>query len=133
MIVFWILFSVILLIITFIQIEEDSLMENPCPIPDDIFQETSEGVIFTIEVSAAGKRDKFPEGYNPWRRSIGITVSAPPLEGKANKAIICLISKSLQIPQSNISIVSGHKSTVKRIKILGITPGIIQTYYLKNK
>lgn len=93
--------------------------DNSNFIPRDAFLETSDGLIFTIEVSAGRKRDKFPDGYNPWRKAIGIAVMAPPAEGRANKAIISLIAKYLNIPQKSVIIVSGHAFSVKKVRISG--------------
>jgi len=95
--------------------------DNSYLIPEEAFQNTSDGVIIAIEVSAASKREKFPDGYNTWRKAIGIAVQAPPVEGKANKAIINLIAKSLDISQNSISIISGNASSLKRVKICGMT------------
>jgi len=53
--------------------------------------------------------------------ALKISVTAPPDKGKANQAIIKLLSKALKIPQSSISIVSGETSRRKRVKILGVT------------
>ena len=47
-----------------------------------------------------------------------IYVTAPPEDGKANKAVIELLAKELKIPKSSISIISGAHS---RKKIIGIS------------
>ena len=47
----------------------------PRLVPDeDICQETSDGIIITVEVSAGSKREMFPNGYNPWRKAFGIAL-----------------------------------------------------------
>jgi uncharacterized protein (TIGR00251 family) len=46
-----------------------------------------------------------------------IYVTAAPEDGKANKAVIELIAKELGLAKSKISIVSGHTSRDKVIKI----------------
>ncbi|NLD35575.1 MAG: YggU family protein [Desulfatiglans sp.] len=52
---------------------------------------------------------------------VKIKVTAPPVEGMANKAVIELISKELKIPKKDIEIVSGDKSKNKRIRIHGVS------------
>jgi hypothetical protein len=49
-------------------------------------------------------------------------VAAPPVEGKANAAVIKLIAGSLDVAPSRVSIVSGHKSKKKRIAVSGVDP-----------
>lgn len=50
-----------------------------------------------------------------------IKVTSPPVDGKANKALIALLSKLLKTPKKNIEIVSGEKSRNKRIRVYDIS------------
>jgi uncharacterized protein (TIGR00251 family) len=50
-----------------------------------------------------------------------IKVTSPPVDGKANKALISLLSKILKTPKKNIEIISGEKSRKKRIRINNIS------------
>ncbi len=49
---------------------------------------------------------------------IKIKITAQPIEGKANKAIIEFLSKILKKPKSKIKIVNGEKSSIKTIQIV---------------
>lgn len=46
-----------------------------------------------------------------------IAIKEPPIKGKANNAIIKLLSEYFQIPQQNIKIINGLKSKNKIVKI----------------
>jgi uncharacterized protein (TIGR00251 family) len=46
-------------------------------------------------------------------------VTAVPEDGKANKALIALLSKTLKIPKSSISFVSGETSRKKILRLDG--------------
>jgi uncharacterized protein (TIGR00251 family) len=46
-----------------------------------------------------------------------VRVSAPAKEGKANKAVIELLSEYFNVPKSNVAIKSGHKNKIKLINI----------------
>jgi len=46
-------------------------------------------------------------------------VTAVPEKGKANKALILLIAKSLRIPKSSVSLVSGETARKKILRIEG--------------
>ncbi len=48
---------------------------------------------------------------------IKIRIRAKPVRGKANKALIKIIAKFLDIPKNNISIISGHKSNYKKLLV----------------
>ena len=51
-----------------------------------------------------------------------IKVTAPPVDGKANKALINLLSKKLRRPKRDIEIVSGKSSRLKSVRISGLSP-----------
>jgi uncharacterized protein (TIGR00251 family) len=79
-----------------------------------------DGITITIDVTAGAKKDFFPAGYNEWRKAIKCSVSAPAVGGKANKAIIGMISETLGIPKSSVSIVHGMTSSLKKVHLTGI-------------
>lgn len=51
---------------------------------------------------------------NQWLK---VRVTAAAEDGKANKALITLLSKEWDVPVSRLQIVSGEKSRYKRLKI----------------
>jgi uncharacterized protein (TIGR00251 family) len=78
------------------------------------------GTIIALEVTAGAKNDSFPAGYNVWRKTIGCRVTAPASEGKANRAVITLVSKKLAVPATSVSIQSGATSSQKQVLVKGI-------------
>lgn len=52
---------------------------------------------------------------------IRVSLSSPPVDGRANAELLALFSKRLKIPKSSIEIISGRKSRKKRISIIGLT------------
>ncbi|MCK5844695.1 MAG: DUF167 domain-containing protein, partial [Victivallales bacterium] len=50
-----------------------------------------------------------------------ISLAAPPVDGKANKALRMFIAKKLSIPKSAVVLVSGEKSRNKTIACVGIS------------
>ena len=50
-----------------------------------------------------------------------IRLAAPPIEGKANEALIAWLSKTLEIKRSQIELLAGDLSRLKRVKIDGLT------------
>ncbi len=53
-------------------------------------------------------------------------VSAPPVDGEANLAVIKLISDFLGVPKSTVSISRGHSSRDKVLEISGLTEADLQ-------
>ncbi|WAC04042.1 MAG: DUF167 domain-containing protein [Methanoregula sp.] len=87
----------------------------------DAISNTKNGIIITIEVTAGSRSNTFPAGFNRWRKAIGCRVTAPALEGRANRAVIAVIAKMLEIPESTVHIQSGATSPVKKILIEGMS------------
>ena len=52
--------------------------------------------------------------------SLKIRLTAPPVDGAANEALIAFLAKTLSTAKSNIEIVSGHTAREKRIRVTGI-------------
>jgi uncharacterized protein (TIGR00251 family) len=86
----------------------------------DALLEDRHGTVIAIEVSAAAKTSAFPAGFNAWRKTIGCRVTAPAVDGKANRAVISLIAERCGIAEERVSIRSGATSGRKRILVTGI-------------
>ena len=57
---------------------------------------------------------------------IKIAVTAPPVDGEANAAVIALLAKSLGIPKSAIAVVAGTSSRRKTLAIEGVTAAQVE-------
>ena len=55
------------------------------------------------------------------RDILRLKLQAPPVEGKANKALVAWISELLKVPKSHVHIISGEKSRIKRLAVEGMT------------
>lgn len=49
-------------------------------------------------------------------------VAAPPVEGRANAALLALLAHDLGVKEDQLSLVSGESSRSKRVRITGIEP-----------
>jgi uncharacterized protein len=50
-----------------------------------------------------------------------VAVNAPPVDGKANEAVIRLIAATLEIPRSAVEIAHGQTGRRKTLRIRGVT------------
>ncbi|MFD1612444.1 DUF167 domain-containing protein [Sphingomonas tabacisoli] len=53
------------------------------------------------------------------RPALGIRLAAPPVDGAANAELTAFLAKSLGLRRSDIRIVSGEASRLKRVELLG--------------
>ena len=52
---------------------------------------------------------------------IKVKLTAPPVEGKANKALVQFLSKQLGVARRDVEIVSGERSRIKSIRSNGLS------------
>ncbi|MHC4153510.1 MAG: DUF167 domain-containing protein [Planctomycetota bacterium] len=57
--------------------------------------------------------------------TLKVRVSAPPEKGKANKCLVEFLSKKLGVKKNAVSIISGQKSPVKQVHVLGISGEVL--------
>ncbi|MBW1702188.1 MAG: YggU family protein [Deltaproteobacteria bacterium] len=48
-----------------------------------------------------------------------VKLTAPPVEGKANKALSDILTKKLGLPKGSVEIISGKRSRLKSVRIHG--------------
>ena len=75
----------------------------------------------TLKIYLQPKSSK-NEIVSPYRDRIKVRITAAPIEGKANEALVRLLAKEWRIPPSRIEIVKGHRSREKVLKISGEGP-----------
>jgi uncharacterized protein (TIGR00251 family) len=57
-----------------------------------------------------------------------VKVTAPPIGGKANKALVTLLAGKLRVPKGAVEIISGKSSRLKSIRIDGLSEEEIARY-----
>jgi len=57
----------------------------------------------------------------PYGDALKVKLTSPPVEGKANKELIALLSKELKIPKKDIELIAGQSSKNKTVKIVGLS------------
>ena len=81
-------------------------------------QETTAGVTFAIKVQARARRNTIVGELGD---ALKISLTAPPVEGRANEACIAFFADLLRLPRASVSIVSGQNSRSKVIRVTGIS------------
>jgi uncharacterized protein (TIGR00251 family) len=53
------------------------------------------------------------------QRVLKVAVAAPPIDGKANEALVALLARQFALPKSAVSVVSGAGARIKRVALAG--------------
>ena len=80
--------------------------------------ENSNGVTFSIKVHPRAKKNAITGEVGD---ALKVSLTAPPVDGKANNACIEFFAKLLNVPRSSITIAAGQTSRNKVIRIIGLT------------
>ena len=59
--------------------------------------------------------------------ALEVRVAAPPVEGAANDALVDLLARTLDLPRRSVTVVSGERGRLKRIRIEGLTGPEVRT------
>lgn len=57
--------------------------------------------------------------------ALKIRLAAPPVDGKANEALLKFVAETLRLPKSAVSLKSGQSSRHKVLEIVGTTPAAV--------
>lgn len=87
-------------------------------IPSWIKINPDQSITLYIHAQPGAKREGVVGVYGD---KLKIALSTPPVDGKANKALVTFFSRQLGIPKKNVQIVSGDFSREKKISIHGLT------------
>ena len=88
-----------------------------------------EGVLLRIYLTPKASMDKVGEVFeHPSGAVIKASVRALPDKGKANQAIIKLLSKEFRRPKTSLDLVSGMQSRVKTVRFNGNSTEIAKLF-----
>lgn len=79
-----------------------------------MLKETKDGVILSLKISPNSSKNEIIKSEDG---SIKVKITAQPIDGKANKALVEFLSKQLKIPKSSIEIIKGHTGKDKSLLI----------------
>ena len=80
--------------------------------------ESAAGVTFSVRVKPRARRNAI---IGELGDALKLALTAPPVEGQANRACIEFLAEALNLPRSSLSVASGQTSRNKIIRVSGIT------------
>jgi len=79
--------------------------------------ESGGGVTFAVKAHPRAKKNAITGELGD---ALKVSLTTPPVEGRANEACIEFFSKLLKVPRSSVTIASGHTSRNKVIHVAGV-------------
>jgi len=79
---------------------------------------SGQGVSFAVKIHPRAKKNAINGELG---EGLKVSLTAPPIDGRANDACIEFFAKLLNVPRSSVTIASGHSSRNKVIRVLGLS------------
>jgi len=80
--------------------------------------DTPSGATFAVKVHPRARQNAITGQLGD---AIKLSLTAPPIEGRANEACIEFLANLLKLPRSSVTIASGHSSRRKVIRVVGLS------------
>ena len=78
----------------------------------------------TIDIAVKPRSSR--EGVGPVQADrLVVAVNAPPVDGKANEAVVRVLAEAFGVPRSAVTIVRGETGRKKTIRIAGLTAAAV--------
>jgi uncharacterized protein (TIGR00251 family) len=78
----------------------------------------------TIDIAVKPRSSR--EGVGPVQGDrLVVSVNAPPVDGKANEAVVRVLAETFGVPRSAVTIVRGETGRKKTIRIASITAAVV--------
>jgi len=84
--------------------------------------ETAKGVTFAVKVHPRARKNAITGIIGD---ALKLALTAPPVEGRANQAVIEFFAELFEIPRSSVTIASGETSRNKVVRIAGLTKAAV--------
>jgi uncharacterized protein (TIGR00251 family) len=85
--------------------------------------DTPDGVTFEVKIHPRARKNAITGELGD---SLKLSLTAPPVEGRANEACINFLANLLKVPRSSVTIASGQNSRRKVIRVSGLSADEVQ-------
>jgi uncharacterized protein len=87
-------------------------------------------IVFQVRVQPRASRNAI-EGARDGALMVRLT--APPVEGEANEALVRLLAERLKVPKSAVRILAGARGRWKRVAVRGVTAAQVHALVANGK
>ena len=95
------------------------MIEDICTFAEDV----DDGCTLAVRVRPGAKKNDVAGIH---AGAVKISLTAPPVDGRANEALIEFVAELLRIPRAGIAILSGASSRMKVLRITGKSAAEVQ-------
>lgn len=81
------------------------------------------GVSFFVKVHPRARKDSVTGIVGD---AVKLSLTAPPVDGRANQAVVEFLAELFEIPRSSVTIASGAASSLKRVHVAGTTAAAVR-------
>ena len=85
----------------------------------DWLRSDGDGVILNLHIQPGAKKTEIVGLYGD---ALKIRLAAPPVDGKANAALVAFIAAKVGAGRTAVEVISGQTSRAKRVRVAGISP-----------
>jgi uncharacterized protein len=86
-------------------------------------RQISAGVTFAVKIHSRAKRNAITGQFGD---ALKVSLTAPPVEARANRACIEFFANLLNVPRSSVTIASGQTGRNKVIRVAGLSAGEVR-------
>jgi uncharacterized protein (TIGR00251 family) len=79
-------------------------------------REAAGSVLLNLHIQPGAKRTGIVGLHG---EALKIRLAAPPVDGKANAALLAFVAQAMGVPQSQVELVGGAASRLKRLRVRG--------------
>jgi len=98
-----------------------------------MLRETKGGVTLAVRAQPGAKKTAITGIYGEGAAAqLKIAVHAPPIEGRANEALIAFLADLFDLPKSSVQLVTGELSRSKVFLLRGVTPAQAEAVIAKK-
>ena len=87
-------------------------------------QDSAAGATFAVKIHPRARKNAITGEVGD---ALKLSLTAPPVEGRANDGCIEFFANLLKVPRSSITIASGHNSRRKVIRVTGLSAQELQS------
>ena len=84
----------------------------------DWLRSDGDGVVLDLHIQPGAKKTEVVGRHGD---ALKIRLAAPPVDGKANAALVAFIAAKVGAGRTAVEVVSGQTSRAKRVRVAGIT------------
>jgi uncharacterized protein len=86
-------------------------------------KDTSEGATFAVKVHPRARKNAITGAVGD---ALKLAVTAPPVEGRANEAVVEFFADFFEIPRASVTIASGATGRRKVVRIAGVNRRVVE-------